>query len=156
MRKSAQTAKTKTPAQIKSKQRVRERGEVFTAEREVKAMCDLIPEDEIWSDITKTFLEPACGTGNFLVEIFDRKLKYCKDEKDGLKALASIVGIDIQQDNVEESRKRLMTMYRETFPKANEVCLLLAAGILQNNIICGDSLEIQKKWAEESNTSRKS
>lgn len=151
MRKSAQTAKTKTPAQIKSKQRVRERGEVFTAEREVKAMCDLIPEDEIWSDITKTFLEPACGTGNFLVEIFDRKLKYCKDEKDGLKALASIVGIDIQQDNVEESRKRLMTMYRETFPKANEVCLLLAAGILQNNIICGDSLEIQKKWIEENN-----
>ena len=156
MRKSTQTAKTKTPAQIKSKQRVRERGEVFTAEREVKAMCDLIPKDEIWSDITKTFLEPACGTGNFLVEIFDRKLKYCKDEKDGLKALASIVGIDIQQDNVEESRKRLMTMYRETFPKANEACLLLAAGILRNNIICGDSLEIQKKWAEESNTSRKS
>ena len=156
MRKSEPTTKTKTPAQIKSKQRVRERGEVFTAEREVKAMCDLIPEDEIWSDITKTFLEPACGTGNFLVEIFGRKLKYCKNERDGLKALASIVGIDIQQDNVEESRKRLMTMYRETFPKANEVCLLLAAGILQNNIICGDSLEIQKKWAEESNTSRKS
>lgn len=156
MRKSEPTAKTKTPAQIKSKQRVRERGEVFTAEREVKAMCDLIPEDEIWSDITKTFLEPACGTGNFLVEIFDRKLKYCKDEKDGLKALASIVGIDIQQDNVEESRKRLMTMYRETFPKANEACLLLAAGILRNNIICGDSLEVQKKWAEESNTNRKS
>ena len=156
MRKSEPTTKTKAPAQIKSKQRVRERGEVFTAEREVKAMCDLIPEEEIWSDITKTFLEPACGTGNFLVEIFGRKLKYCKDEKDGLKALASIVGIDVQQDNVEESRKRLMAMYRETFPKANEACLLLAAGILQNNIICGDSLEIQKKWAEESNTSRKS
>ena len=151
MRKSEPTTKTKATAQIKSKQRVRERGEVFTAEREVKAMCDLIPEDEIWSDITKTFLEPACGTGNFLVEIFGRKLKYCKDEKDGLKALASIVGIDIQQDNVEESRKRLMTMYRETFPKANEACLLLAAGILRNNIICGDSLEIQKKWEEENN-----
>lgn len=143
----------KQSKQIKSKRRVRERGEVFTAEREVKAMCDLIPEDEIWSDITKTFLEPACGTGNFLVEIFGRKLKYCKDEKDGLKALASIVGIDIQQDNVEESRKRLMTMYCKAFPKANEVCLLLAAGILQNNIICGDSLEIQKKWIEESNKS---
>ena len=150
MRKSEPTTKTKATAQIKSKQRVRERGEVFTAEREVKAMCDLIPEDEIWSDITKTFLEPACGTGNFLVEIFGRKLKYCKDEKDGLKALASIVGIDIQQDNVEESRKRLMTMYCKAFPKANEACLLLAAGILQNNIICGDSLEIQKKWVRES------
>lgn len=151
MRKSERTTKTKAPAQIKSKQRVRERGEVFTAEREVKAMCDLIPEDEIWSDITKTFFEPACGTGNFLVEIFERKLKHCKGERDGLKALASIVGIDIMPDNIEESRKRLMSMYCEAFPKANEVCLLLASGILRNNIICGDSLEIQKKWEEENN-----
>lgn len=150
MQKNEPTTKKKAPAQIKSKQRVRERGEVFTAEREVKAMCDLIPEDEIWSDITKTFLEPACGTGNFLVEIFGRKLKYCKDEKDSLKALASIVGIDIQQDNVEESRKRLMTMYCEAFPKANEACLLLVAGILQNNIICGDSLKIMKEWENNS------
>ena len=148
MRKSEPTTKTKVTAQIKSKQRVRERGEVFTAEREVKAMCDLIPEDEIWSDITKTFLEPACGTGNFLVEIFRRKLKYCKDEKDGLKALASIVGIDIMEDNVFQSRERLMTMYCEAFPKANEVCLLLASGILQNNIICGDSLKIMEEWEE--------
>lgn len=153
MQKNEPTTTKKTPAQIKSKQRVRERGEVFTAKREVKAMCDLIPEDEIWSDITKTFLEPACGTGNFLVEIFGRKLKYCKDERDGLKALASIVGIDIAEDNVDESRKRLMSMYGKAFPKANEVCLLLAAGILQNNIICGDSLEIQKKWEEESSQS---
>lgn len=133
------------PSQIKSKARVKERGEVFTAEREVKAMCDLIPE-EVWQDITKTFLEPACGTGNFLVEIFERKLKYCKDEKDGLKALASIVGIDIMEDNVEESRIRLMTMYCKAFPKASEASLLLASGILRNNIICGDSLKIMKKW----------
>lgn len=146
----------KAPQQIKSKKRVRERGEVFTADREVKAMCDLIPENEIWSDITKTFLEPACGTGNFLVEIFERKLKYCKDEKDGLKALASIVGIDIAEDNCFEARVRLMTMYCKAFPKASGTSLLLAAGILQNNIICGDSLEIQKKWIEENNTSQSS
>lgn len=133
------------PSQIKSKARVKERGEVFTAEREVKAMCDLIPED-IWRDITKTFLEPACGNGNFLVEIFERKLKYCKDERDGLKALASIVGIDIMEDNCFESRVRLMTMYCKAFPKASKVRLLLASGILQNNIICGDSLKIMKKW----------
>lgn len=138
----------KQTKQIKSKKRVRERGEVFTAEREVKAMCDLIPEDEIWSDITKTFLEPACGNGNFLIEIFERKLKYCKDERDGLKALASIVGIDIMQDNVEESRIRLMTMYCKAFPKASETSLLLASGILRNNIICGDSIKIMKEWEE--------
>ena len=146
MRKKIQ-AKNKPiiPSQIKSKARVKERGEVFTAEREVKAMCDLIPE-EVWQDITKTFLEPACGNGNFLVEIFERKLKYCKDEKDGLKALASIVGIDIAQDNCFESRVRLMTMYCKAFPKVSEVSLLLASGILQNNIICVDSLKIMKEW----------
>lgn len=132
-------------SQIKSKVRVKERGEVFTAEREVKAMCDLIPE-EVWRDINATFLEPACGNGNFLVEIFERKLKYCKDEKDGLKALASIVGIDIMEDNCFESRVRLMTMYGKAFPKVSEVSLLLASGILQNNIICGDSLKIMKEW----------
>lgn len=133
------------PSQIKSKARVKERGEVFTAEREVKAMCDLIPE-EVWQDITKTFLEPACGNGNFLVEIFERKLKYSKNEKDGLKALASIVGIDIMEDNCFESRVRLMTMYCKAFPKASEASLLLASGMLRNNIICGDSLKIMKKW----------
>ena len=136
------------PSQIKSKARVKERGEVFTAEREVKAMCDLIPE-EVWRDINATFLEPACGNGNFLVEIFERKLKHCKDEKDGLKVLASIVGIDIMEDNCFESRVRLMTMYCKAFPKASEASLLLASGILQNNIICGDSLKIMKEWEVE-------
>lgn len=136
------------PSRIKSKARVKERGEVFTDEREVKAMCDLIPE-EVWQDITKTFLEPTCGNGNFLVEIFERKLKYCKDEKDGLKALASIVGIDIMEDNCFESRVRLMTMYCKAFPKASEASLLLASGILRNNILCGDSLKIMKEWGAE-------
>lgn len=133
---------------IKSKQRVKDFAEVFTPSHIVKDMCDLIP-DSVWDNIESTFIEPACGNGNFLVEIYERKLKLCKDERDGLKALASIVGIDIQADNCEESRKRLMTQFCEAFPNANEVCILLAAGILQNNIICGDSLQIQKKWTEE-------
>lgn len=133
---------------IKSKQRVKDFGEVFTPTLIVKDMCDLIPE-EVWNNIESTFLEPACGNGNFLAEIFARKLANCKNERDGLKALSSIVGIDIQADNCEESRKRLMTMFCEAFPNANEVCILLAAGILKNNIICGDSLQIQKKWTEE-------
>ena len=130
---------------IKSKQRVKDFAEVFTPSHIVKDMCDLIP-DSVWDNIDSTFLEPACGNGNFLVEIYRRKLKLCKDEKDGLKALASMVGIDIQADNCEECRKRLMAKYLEAFPNANEVCILLAAGILQNNIICGDSLKIMKEW----------
>lgn len=133
--------------QIKSKKRVKEHGEVFTAEREVKAMCDLIPESE-WT-IESKFLEPSCGTGNFLVEIFERKLKLCKDEKDGLKALASIVGIDIQADNVKESQTRLYEMYCAMFPNCNELAKLMAIGILQNNIICGNSLKIMEEWSNK-------
>lgn len=134
--------------QIKSKNRVKEYAEVFTADREVKAMCDLIPS-EVWENVKSTFLEPACGTGNFLVEILSRKYSQCKTEKDGLKALASVVGIDIQQDNVEECRERLLRQYIERFPNANELSVIMASGILKNNIICGNSLEIMKKWEEK-------
>lgn len=134
--------------QIKSKDRVKEFAEVFTAEREVKAMCDLIPL-EIWQDITKVFLEPACGNGNFCEEILKRKLTYCKGEKDGLKALSSIVAIDIQQDNVNECKSRLLKIFIEHFKTVNEFVILLASGILNNNIICGNSLEVMKKWKTE-------
>jgi hypothetical protein len=136
--------------QIKSKKRVRDFAEVFTAEREVKAMCDLIPQ-KVWDDIESTFLEPTCGNGNFLVEIFSRKLERCKDERDGLKALASIVGLDIQEDNVIESRNRLKEMYLSKFPNANGNCLVLLATILLNNIRCCDSLEQMQKWIDKAN-----
>lgn len=134
-------------SQIKSKKRVKEKGEVFTRAKEVKAMCNLIPKEQ-WT-IESTFLEPTCGNGNFLVEIYERKLKLCKNEKDGLKALASIVGIDIMKDNVLESRQRLKNMFCDKYPNANNLVIWLLENILKNNIICGDSLEIMKKWEEE-------
>lgn len=134
--------------QIKSKKRVRDFAEVYTNEREVKAMCDLIPA-EIWDNIESTFLEPACGNGNFLVEILARKFERCKDEKDGLKALASIVGLDIQVDNCEESRKRLYDMYCAKFPDCNSFCRAMAERILQNNIRCCDSLVQMQEWIDK-------
>ena len=129
---------------IKSKARVKEFGEVFTPDFIVNDMCDLIPS-EIWDNIESTFLEPACGNGNFLVEILARKYERCKDEKDGLKALASVFGIDIQCDNCEECRVRLLSQYIERFPKANGFTVILAVKILLNNIVCGDSLKIMKE-----------
>ena len=62
--------------QVKSKQRVADHGEVFTAEREVKAMCDLVSQE--CDRIDSRFLEPACGNGNFLAEILTRKLATVK------------------------------------------------------------------------------
>ena len=136
--------------QIKSKERVNKFAEVFTAEREVKAMCDLIPSD-VWEDIDSRFLEPACGNGNFLVEIFERKLSRCESAEQGLQALRSIYGIDIQQDNVEESKQRLFDMFVKQFPKAPAVTAIVAAQILEKNIICGDSLEIMKGGERNAN-----
>ena len=142
---SAMSAKSK---QIKSKSRVNKFAEVFTAEREVKAMCDLIPS-EVWEDIDSRFLEPACGNGNFLVEIFKRKLNRCESAQQGLQALRSIYGIDIQQDNVEESKQRLFDMFVKHFPKAPAITAIVAAQILENNIICGDSLELMKEGKQK-------
>lgn len=132
---------------IKSKQRVKDFAEVYTPSWLVKDMCDLVKDE--CERIDSRFLEPACGNGNFLVEIAARKFAVCKTPKDGLKALTSIVGIDIQADNCRESRERLLNLYKEAFPTANAFCLMLAEQILQNNIICGDSLKIMAGWAEE-------
>lgn len=134
--------------QIKSKKRVREFAEVFTAEREVKAMCDLIPA-EIWDNIESTFLEPTCGNGAFLVEILARKLERCKDEKDGLKAVASIVGLDIQADNCEESRQRLEKMFLDKFPNSNAFVRFMLKKTLKNNIRCCDSLVQMQEWIDK-------
>lgn len=139
--------------QIKSKERVNKFAEVFTAEREVKAMCDLIPS-EVWEDIDSRFLEPACGNGNFLVEIFERKLSRCESAEQGLNALRSIYGIDIQQDNVEESKQRLFDMFVKQFPQAPAITAIVAAQILEQNIICGDSLEIMKEGKQKNEKNR--
>lgn len=132
---------------IKSKKRVKDFAEVYTPSWLVKDMCNLVPPEQ-WT-IESTFLEPACGNGNFLAEIAERKFALCKTPKDGLKALASIVGIDIQQDNVEESRTRLLRLYTEHFPTASDTAILLASGILKNNIMQGDSLKIMEKWSKD-------
>lgn len=128
---------------IKSKQRVKDFAEVFTPQHIVKDMCDLVPQ-EMWTTVETTFLEPACGNGNFLAEILSRKFRLCKDWQDGLKALNSVYGIDIQADNVEETKIRLFDMYIKQYPKSPAVSGLIAAQILENNIVCGDFIKEYK------------
>lgn len=79
-------------------------------------------------------------------EIHRNKTATQEQEKDGLKALASIFAIDIQADNVHESRARLKTMYLDKFPEASDFALYVADLTLKNNIRCGDSLKIMEKW----------
>lgn len=122
----------------KSKERVKAHGEVFTPAWLVRDMCDMLqrqnPDEDAFA-IGKTFLEPSCGTGNFLTEIFRRKLERCRDVSDGLTALGSIYGIDIMPDNIQESRKRLYELFTERFGQS-----VAAQAILNTHIICGNFL----------------
>ena len=100
--------------QVKSTDRVREHGEVLTAKREVEAMLDLVKNES--ERIDSRFLEPACGDGNFLVAILERKLKTVVTryktkkvdfEVNLLSALASIYGIDLLEDNIQLAIERM-------------------------------------------------
>lgn len=108
--------------QTKSKQRIRDHGEVFTAEREVKAMCDLVKDE--CDRIDSRFLEPACGNGNFLAEILTRKLATVKKlyksnpydyERYAVLAVTSIYSVEILADNAEECRKRLFALWDKEY-----------------------------------------
>lgn len=143
---------TKEKSQIKSKQRVQERGEVFTNEREVKAMCDLVKDET--ERIESRFLEPACGDGNFLAEIVTRKLavvskRYGKSETDWEKysvlAMSSVYGVDIMQDNAQECRARLFKIWEKAYKRKCKTilsadCQNAVRFILSRNVLCGDAL----------------
>ena len=138
-------------SQVKSRKRVEEHGEVFTAQREVKAMCSLVTS-EIRREAS-TFFEPACGNGNFLIEILSRKLMSVRKKTHGdeheyelksLIALGSLYGIDIMADNVRQCRSRLYELWNHRYMLACAHCSdrirKMARNILEMNIICGNSL----------------
>ena len=133
--------------QIKSRQRVADHGEVFTNPREVNAMLDLVRDESYRLD--SRFLEPACGDGNFLIEILRRKLSLLKDIKSkterefkSLIAVGSCYGIDILPDNAEACRERLFAEVMNRMDKKD-----CSGGyeesfryMLKKNIVCGDAL----------------
>lgn len=138
--------------QIKSKERVRDLAEVFTGEREVNAMLDLVRNQS--EKIDSTFLEPACGNGNFLIAILKRKLnavqkKYKKQEEVEfytIIAIASIYGIDISEENVVEAKQRMLNEVKNFYynifntKKVNKIFWDSINWILEKNIILGDSI----------------
>lgn len=123
----------------KSRERVRKYAEVYTPMWCVKAMCDMLGDSapEAWSQLNRSFLDPTCGNGNFLDEILRRKLSLCHNPDDGLRALESIYGIDIQPDNIEETRERLLSIFRDRF---GDVELSKAVEILEHQIVVADAL----------------
>lgn len=129
----------------KSKERVKKYGEVFTPIWLVNEMLDMLEkESDAFSDISKTFLEPTCGTGNFVVEIYRRKLNRCRTIKDAETALKSLWCIELLEDNMLECRRRVKDIFKyygwEDLPFDE---------VFEKQFLIGDSLEIQKKWAVE-------
>jgi hypothetical protein len=138
--------------QVVSRQRVADYGEVYTNPREVNAMLDLVkPETE---RIDSTFLEPACGTGNFLVEILKRKLavverRYQKSQLDyeraAVLAISSLYGIDLLADNVTICHARLFEVFNSRYSalyktKCKQACRQAVRHLLKINILQGDTL----------------
>lgn len=155
---------------IKSKERVKELGEVFTPKEIVEDMLGLVDKASIEDmsdnangyrgysyDLDKTFLEPSCGTGNFLVQIVARKCEtaisnYAKHknitlfELDLLRAVATVYGVDIMSDNVRKSRERVIetihTAYTsETKHEVDEQLKDVIEYIVDRNIVFGNTLE---------------
>lgn len=143
--------------QVKSKERVRNLAEVFTADREVNAMLDLIGDSSY--SIDYRYLEPSCGNGNFTVAILERKMltvsnkyKKLKDfEFYSLMALGSIYGVDIASDNVKEARLRMKNVIVNGFSgfqnsrQPTEGFYKSVDYILKHNIIKGDMLNGEQK-----------
>jgi len=139
--------------QVKTKKRVTDHGEVYTNEREVKAMLDLVKSET--ERIESRFLEPACGNGNFLAEVLIRKLnvvdaRYRKSQQEwerySVLAVSSIYGVDILEDNAEECRERLFLIYKEIYSKnfgtkIKSECLDSVKFLFKRNILWGDALD---------------
>lgn len=141
---------------VKSKQRVADHGEVFTPAWLVEDMLNLVKDES--ERIDSRFLEPACGSGNFLVQVLRRKLatvklRYGSSEFEkkhyALFALMCIYGIELLEDNAEECRENLLEIFAEFLKVSTDsVPYLAAKNVLEANIVQGDALTITTKDGE--------
>jgi len=110
--------------------RVKATGEVFTPTVLVEEILDKI-EQELFNDVTKTFLDPSCGDGQFLASVLYRKLENGIDFE---QALSTIYGVDLMQDNVELCRERLLCGRDDL------------RHIVELNIVCADALTYHHRF----------
>ncbi len=136
---------------VKSKQRVADHGEVFTPAWMVEAMLDLVKDET--ERLDARFLEPACGSGNFMVQILRRKLaavelKYSKSDFErqhyALFGLMCIYGVELLADNIAECRANMLDVFAEYLNLDETDDLYLAAThVLAENVVHGDALTMR-------------
>ena len=144
-----------------TKNRIEEYGEVFTSEKEVSTMLDLVADET--NRIDAKFLEPACGNGNFLIEVLRRKIqnvaeKYARSQPDFEKysfiAISNIYGIDLLKDNIIECRNRLFEFFLSDYMShqkfnINDDFLDALRFVLEKNIVQGDALSMNTVHSDE-------
>lgn len=121
----------------RSKERQTSLGEVFTPTELVLDILKKLPtgiKNGVWAE-DKTFLDPACGNGQFLAVILIIKKQF-----EHKNPLSTIYGVDIMEDNVKECRKRLLNIAGNN--KENEK-------IVEKNIVCADGLTYDYNFGEE-------
>lgn len=138
-------------ALVKSRERVADHGEVFTPPWLVQAMLDVVKEET--DRIDSRFLEPACGNGNFLVEVVRRKLaaverKYGTSDFErrhyALLAVMCVYGIELLPDNIDECRENVLEVFADYLHlDESDELLGSAAYVLSQNIIHGDALRMR-------------
>src|SRR5260370_32722592 len=142
-------------AVVRTKKRVADHGEVLTGQREVNAMLDLVKHET--ERIDSRFLEPACGNGNFLTAILERKLRVVESrygesqleyERNAVLAVSSIYGIDKLEENVTECRQRLFEIFDRKYTArfkltAKKESRESVKYILERNVIHGDALSLK-------------
>ena len=136
---------------IKSRKRVADHGEVFTPEWLVDAMLDLVKDES--ERIDSRFLEPACGSGNFIVNVLQRKLaavecKFGKSDFEkqhyALKALMCIYGIELLADNIAECRENMLEVFTDYLNMQEADDFYRAASfVLSQNLVHGDALTMR-------------
>ena len=109
----------------RTKDRIKKTGEVFTPTALVDEILDKLPP-ELFTDPTKTFIDPACGDGNFLVRVLQRKID---NGSTPTQAISTTYGVELMSDNVEECHSRLLDIVGEEH-----------RDIVTNNVVCADSL----------------
>lgn len=111
----------------RSKERIKKTGEIFTPPELVNELLDKLPT-ELWNIADKTFIDPACGDGNFLVEVIRRKIN---GGSTPTQALSTTYGVELMADNVAECQRRLLKIAGDT-PEHRS--------IVQHHIVCANTL----------------
>jgi len=147
--------------QIKNRERVTKFAEVNTSEKEVNNMLDLVSQET--DRLDSRFLESACGDGNFLIEILNRKLKILiknfkknqyEFERNSILVIGSLYGIDILNDNITTSRERIFDKfckeYNGLFKESCDPNLVNSINcIIKKNVVQGDALTLKKVGLDE-------